>query len=116
MCFALFCGDFCMDLSSADSDEAMKRGDETSNASSLQFLSSINRFIATNFFSALNAPLLLFAEKHHLTLHHRYFKKNSSLNASAPLLFKLTLPTSAHSIVPSHLMGMVAEGNGSGKP
>ncbi len=31
--FARFCGDFCMDLYSADSDEAMKRGDEALNAS-----------------------------------------------------------------------------------
>ncbi len=39
--FGLFYGDFCMDLYSVDSDEAMKRGDEVLNASSLQFLRSI---------------------------------------------------------------------------
>ena len=35
--FGLFYGDFCMDLYSVDSDEAMKRGDEALNASLLQF-------------------------------------------------------------------------------
>jgi hypothetical protein len=35
---ALFNGDFCMNLYSVDSDEAMKRGNEALNASSLQFL------------------------------------------------------------------------------
>jgi hypothetical protein len=42
-------GDICMDLYSVDSDEAMKRGDEALNASLLQFLSSVKRFIATIF-------------------------------------------------------------------
>jgi hypothetical protein len=36
-----------MDLYSIDSDEAMKRGDEALNASSLQFLSSVKGFIAS---------------------------------------------------------------------
>jgi hypothetical protein len=40
--FALFYGNFCMDLYS---DEAMKRGNEVLNASSHQFLSSVKRFI-----------------------------------------------------------------------
>jgi hypothetical protein len=35
MCFALFYGDFYMDLYSVDSEEAMKRGDEALNTSSL---------------------------------------------------------------------------------
>jgi hypothetical protein len=35
-----------MDLYSVDSDEAMKRGDEALNASLLQFLSIVKRFIA----------------------------------------------------------------------
>jgi hypothetical protein len=42
--FALFYGDFCMDLYSVDSDkndEAMKQRDEALNTSSLQFLRSI---------------------------------------------------------------------------
>ncbi len=47
--FALFYGYFCMDLYNVDSDEAMKRGDEALNASSLQFLSSVKFFIATIF-------------------------------------------------------------------
>jgi hypothetical protein len=34
---------------------AMKQGDAALNASSLQFLSIVKRFIATIFFSALNA-------------------------------------------------------------
>jgi hypothetical protein len=41
--FALFYGDFCMDLYSVDRDEAMKRGNEGLSASSLQFLSIIKR-------------------------------------------------------------------------
>jgi hypothetical protein len=45
--FALFYGDFCMDLYSVDSDEAMKQGDEALNASSLQFLSNVKCFIAS---------------------------------------------------------------------
>jgi hypothetical protein len=45
--FALFYGDFCMDLYSVDSDDVIKRGDEALNASSLQFLSSFKRFIAS---------------------------------------------------------------------
>ncbi len=39
--FGLLFDDFCMDLYSVDSDEAMKRGDEALNASSLQFLRSV---------------------------------------------------------------------------
>ncbi len=34
-CPVLFNGDFCMNLYSVDSDEAMKRGDEAVNGSSL---------------------------------------------------------------------------------
>jgi hypothetical protein len=49
MCFALFYGNFYMDLYSVDSDEAMKRGDEALNASSFQFLGSVKCFIATIF-------------------------------------------------------------------
>ncbi len=60
--FALFFVDFCIDIYSVDSneamkrwsdeamkrgDEAMKRGDEALNASSFQFLSIGKRFIAT---------------------------------------------------------------------
>jgi hypothetical protein len=45
---ALFNGDFCINLYSVDSDEAMKRGDEVVNASSLQFLGSVKRFIASS--------------------------------------------------------------------
>jgi hypothetical protein len=97
---ALFFGDFCIDIYSVDSDEAMKRGDEALNASSFQFLSivkrciassqrfllSVKRFIAVHFYrkTSFNAssPLL--------------FKRNSSFNASLPLCFKVTLPTSGH--------------------
>jgi hypothetical protein len=54
---------------SVDSDEAL-------NASSLQFLRSIKRFITTTFLSAFNgsSPLLLM-ENHRLTLHRHYFFK-----------------------------------------
>jgi hypothetical protein len=52
----------------------MKPGDEALNASSLQFLSLVKRFIAPIFFSALNASLLLiFKETHGLMLHRCYF-------------------------------------------
>ncbi len=65
--FGLFYGDFCMDLYSVDSDEAMKL---------LTLLSIVKRFIASIFFSALNASSpLIFMEKHCLTLHRRYFLK-----------------------------------------
>jgi hypothetical protein len=36
-----------MDIYIVDSEEAMKRGNEALNASSLQFLSIVKRFIAT---------------------------------------------------------------------
>jgi hypothetical protein len=39
---------FCINLYSVDSDEAMKRGDEAFNGSSLQFLRSVKRFIASS--------------------------------------------------------------------
>ncbi len=74
--FAMFYGDFCMDIYSIDSNEAKKRGDEGLNTSLLQFLSIVKRFINKIFFSALNAssPWLL-TEIHHLTLHRHYFLK-----------------------------------------
>jgi hypothetical protein len=43
-----FYGDFCINLYFVDSDEAMKRGDEALNASWLQFLRSVKRFIASS--------------------------------------------------------------------
>jgi hypothetical protein len=65
-----------MNSSSVDSDEAMKRGDEAFNGSSLQFLRSVKRFIASIFYSALNASLLLILKKNHrLPLYCRYFFK-----------------------------------------
>jgi hypothetical protein len=65
-----------MEIYSVDSDEAMKRGDEALNASSLQFLSIVKRFITTIFSGAINASsLLLFMEIHRLSLHRRYFLK-----------------------------------------
>jgi hypothetical protein len=76
MCFALFYGDFFMDLYSVDSNEAIKQGNEALSASSLQFLSSIKCFIATIFVLALNtSSLLLFTEKPCVTLHRHYFLK-----------------------------------------
>jgi hypothetical protein len=47
--FKTFFGDFYMELCTVDSDEAMKRGDEAFNGSSLQFLRSVKRFIASIF-------------------------------------------------------------------
>jgi hypothetical protein len=67
--FALLYGDFCLDLYSVDSDEAL-------SASSLLLLRRVERFIATILFSALNASsTLLLKENHHLTLNRRYFFK-----------------------------------------
>jgi hypothetical protein len=45
---ALLKGDFFMNLNIVDSNEAMKRGDEVSNASLLLFLRSVKRFIASS--------------------------------------------------------------------
>jgi hypothetical protein len=46
--FAMFFfGDFYMELYTVDSDEAMKRGDEAFNGSSLKFLRSVKRFTAS---------------------------------------------------------------------
>jgi hypothetical protein len=78
---------------------AMKQGGESLNASSLQFLGSVKRFIA----------LSLQFSSQRLTLHRRYFlrknivkrfialllKRNQLLNPLSLLLFKVTLPTSA---------------------
>jgi hypothetical protein len=88
--FALFYGNFCMDLSSVDSNEAMKRGDEALNASSLQFLSSIKLFIASSlqfFLSVKRFIAITFYRKTSFNASSLLlFKRNSSL-----LLFKVTL-------------------------
>jgi hypothetical protein len=54
----------------------MKQGGEVFNGSSLQFLRSVKRFIASIFYSALNAssPLIL-KKNHHLTLYRCCFFK-----------------------------------------
>jgi hypothetical protein len=55
-----------MNSYSVDSGEAMKRGDEALNASSLQVLRSVKRFNASSlhfFYSALNASSPLFKKK-----------------------------------------------------
>ncbi len=44
----LFYEDFGMNSYSVDIDEAMKRGNEALNASSLQFVRSVKRFIASS--------------------------------------------------------------------
>ncbi len=65
-----------MNLYSFDSDEAMKRGDEAFIDSSLQFLRGVKRFIASIFYSALNASSPLILKKYRrLTLYRRYFFK-----------------------------------------
>jgi hypothetical protein len=65
-----------MDLYSVDSNEAMKQDDEALKASSLKFLSIVKFFIATIFYSALNASLpSLFIGNHCLSLHCHYFLK-----------------------------------------
>jgi hypothetical protein len=65
-----------MESYTVDSNEAMKRGDEAFNGSSLQFLRSVKRFIASIFYSALNAlsPLIL-KKNRRLTLYRRCFLK-----------------------------------------
>jgi hypothetical protein len=101
--FGLFYDDFCMDLYSVDCDEAMKRGDEAFNASSLQFLSVVKRFIATIFFLRIKRFIVdnFYGKISFTASSPLLFKRNSSLNASSPLLFKVTLPTSARqSIMP----------------
>jgi hypothetical protein len=54
----------------------MKQGGEVFNGSSLQFLKIVKRFIASIFYSALNAssPLIL-KKNHRLTLYRRCFFK-----------------------------------------
>ncbi len=65
-----------MNLNSVDRDEAMKRGDEALNTSSLLFLRSVKCFIATIFYPALNTSLPLLSKTNHcLKLHRRYFLK-----------------------------------------
>jgi hypothetical protein len=62
-----------MNSYSVDSDEAMQQGDKAFIASSLQFLRSVKRFIATIFYSALNTSSLLLFKENHLTLNRCYF-------------------------------------------
>jgi hypothetical protein len=65
-----------MNSYSVDSDEAMKQGTGALNTSSLQFLRSIKRFIATIFYSALNASSPFLFKENRLTLHRHYFLKD----------------------------------------
>ncbi len=74
--FSLFYCDFCMDLYSVDSNEAMKGGYEAVNALSLQFLSSVKRFIVTNFFLSVKRFIAV------------TFYGKTSFNASSALLLK----------------------------
>jgi hypothetical protein len=89
-----------MDMYSVDSDEARKRGNEALNASSLQFLSSVKRFIASSLQFFLSVKHFIAVTFYRNTSFNAssplLFKRNSSLNASSPLLFKVTLPTSGH--------------------
>ncbi len=76
---------------------AMKRGNEALNASSLQFLSSVKRFIASllKFFLRVKRFITVtFLENTSFNASSPLLlKRNSLLNASLPLLFKVTLPT-----------------------
>jgi hypothetical protein len=49
-----------------DNEEAMKQGNEALNASSLLFLRSVKRFIATIFYSALNVSLPLIFKRNQI--------------------------------------------------
>ncbi len=97
---ALFFGDFCMDIYSVDSDEVMKQGDEALNASSLQFLSIVKRFIPSSLQFLLSTKRFIAVNFYRKTSFDAslplLFKRNSLLNASSPLLFKVTLPTSGY--------------------
>ncbi len=79
---------------------AMKRGDEALNASFLQFLSSVKRFIASSlrfFLSVKRFIAVIFYGKPSFNASSPLLlKRSSSFNASSPLLFKLTLPTSGN--------------------
>jgi hypothetical protein len=52
--FSLIYGDFCMDLYSVDSNEAMKWGDEALNTLLLQLLRSVKCFITSSLQFFLN--------------------------------------------------------------
>jgi hypothetical protein len=100
-----------MNLYFVDSDEAMKQADEEINASSLQFLRSFTCFIASNFYSALNASstlLFLYEKSSFNASSPLFFKSDLLLNASSPLLFKVTLPTSASGGLFSGVLGCVS--------
>jgi hypothetical protein len=74
--FGLFYGDFCMDLYSVDSDEAMQWCVKHFIALIVKKRFTLHCFIATIFYSALNASLMLiFMEKYRLTLNRCYFSK-----------------------------------------
>ncbi len=72
----------------------MKRGNEALNASSLQFFSSVKRFIASllQFFLRVKRFIAVtFMENTSFNSSSPLlFKRNSLLNASLPLLFKVT--------------------------
>jgi hypothetical protein len=95
--FDLFYGNFCIDLYSVASDETMKRGNEALNASSLQFLSSVKRFIALSLKFFLSVKRFIAVTFYGTTSFNAssplLFKRNSLFNASSPLLSKVTLPT-----------------------
>jgi hypothetical protein len=76
--FALFFCNFCMDIYSVDSDEAMKRGGEALNATLLQFLSIVKRFIASSLRFLLSVKrfiTVIFIGKHRSMLRYHYFLK-----------------------------------------
>jgi hypothetical protein len=80
------------------SDGAMERGDEALNASSLQFLSSVKRFIASSlrFFLSIKRfiAVIFYGKPSFNASSPVLFKRKSSFNASSSLLFKVTLPIS----------------------
>ncbi len=90
-----------MDLYSVDSDEVIEHGNEALNASLLQFLNSVKRFIASSVEFFLSVKRLIAVPFYEKILFNAstplLFKRNSSFNASWQLLFIVTLPTSASS-------------------
>jgi hypothetical protein len=80
--FALFNGDFCMELYSVDNDEARLQFLSTVKrfiASSLQLFMSVKRFNADTFYRKKHRLMLrrhyFLKEIHRLRLHRRYFFK-----------------------------------------
>ncbi len=83
---------------------AMKRDEEALNALSLQFLGLVKQFIASRYSFFLSIKGFITVPFYGKTSFNAswplLFKRNSSLNASSPLLLTVTLPTSDPEEIP----------------